>query len=286
MATITTLAGTDGITAANSMAKINTNFSNLNADKIETSAIDTDTSLAANSDSKIPSQKAIKTYVDTQGGANASETVRGVVEEATDAEVTAGTSIGATGAKLVITPAKLATYLPTVISGKIEVDATEITVSNTNVETTLFDCTVPANTLSTNNAIRVTIYLSDFQCNSAGALTIRLKYGGTTVASTVMTTTGATSSNIDLNGALITGLIVGDGATNVQKGFIMFVGGDGVLEDDNLASVDGEKGIGGGNGTGAVDSTSAQTLLVSVQWGATAAANTVTAEAWIVEKIR
>lgn len=41
----------------------------------------------------------------------ASETVRGVVEEATDAEVTAGTATGATGAKLFVTPAKLQTLL-------------------------------------------------------------------------------------------------------------------------------------------------------------------------------
>lgn len=43
--------------------------------------------------------------------ANASETALGVVEEATDAEVTAGTATGSTGAKLIVTPAKLATRI-------------------------------------------------------------------------------------------------------------------------------------------------------------------------------
>jgi hypothetical protein len=107
MSTITTLVGTDGITTGNSMTKINTNFSNLNTDKIETSTLDTDTTLAANSDSKIPTQKAVKAYVDAGGNVNASETTRGIVEEATDAEVSAGTATGATGAKLFVTPAKL-----------------------------------------------------------------------------------------------------------------------------------------------------------------------------------
>lgn len=111
MSTIVTINSTDLI--SNSRADINTNFSNLNTDKFETSNIDTDTSLAANSDTKVASQKAVKTYIDTQGGANASETVRGIVEEATDAEVTAGTATGGTGAKLFITPAKLATRLTT-----------------------------------------------------------------------------------------------------------------------------------------------------------------------------
>lgn len=107
MSTITTLVGTDGITTGNSMTKINTNFSNLNTDKIETSTLDTDTTLAANSDSKIPTQKAVKAYVDAGGNVNASETTKGIVEEATDAEVSAGTATGATGAKLFVTPAKL-----------------------------------------------------------------------------------------------------------------------------------------------------------------------------------
>jgi hypothetical protein len=41
------------------------------------------------------------------GAPNASETVKGIVEEATDAEVAAGTAAGATGARLFVNPAKL-----------------------------------------------------------------------------------------------------------------------------------------------------------------------------------
>ena len=66
---IQTINGTDVI--ANSRTDINNNFSSLNTNKIETSVIDTDTSLTANSDSKIASQKAIKTYVDTGGNPSA-----------------------------------------------------------------------------------------------------------------------------------------------------------------------------------------------------------------------
>lgn len=66
MATITTINPGDSISGSRTV--INTNFSTLNSDKIETSAIDTDTTLAANSDSKIPSQKAVKAYVDALGG--------------------------------------------------------------------------------------------------------------------------------------------------------------------------------------------------------------------------
>lgn len=79
MSTITTIASSDLIT--DSRAVINTNFSNLNTDKIETSYLDTDTTLAANSDSKIATQKAVKAYVDTGGGAlDASTTVKGITK--------------------------------------------------------------------------------------------------------------------------------------------------------------------------------------------------------------
>ena len=105
MSTITTINGADTITASRTV--INTNFSNLNTDKIETSVISTDTSFASASDAKLPSQLAVKTYVDAGGNVNASETTKGIVEEATDAEVTAGTATGGTGAKLFVTPAKL-----------------------------------------------------------------------------------------------------------------------------------------------------------------------------------
>lgn len=92
MATIQTIQGTDVI--ANSRADINTNFANLNSDKIETSVLDTDTTLAANSDSKIATQKAVKAYVDAGGNPNASTTQRGIVQEATAAQVLSGAATG------------------------------------------------------------------------------------------------------------------------------------------------------------------------------------------------
>lgn len=109
MSTITTINSTDLIT--NGRAVINTNFSNLNTDKIETSTLDTDTTLAANSDSKIATQKAVKAYVDAGGNVNASTTQKGIVEEATSAEVVAQTAVGGTGARLFINPSSLSSII-------------------------------------------------------------------------------------------------------------------------------------------------------------------------------
>ena len=144
MATITTIASGDNIST--SRTDINNNFANLNSDKIETSVIDTDTALAANSDAKIPSQKAVKAYVDAGGNVNASETAKGVVEEATDAEVTAGTATGATGAKLAVTPAKLATRLLSVSRKQVAAGA-QTTISNTTSETNIVNTTIAAATV-------------------------------------------------------------------------------------------------------------------------------------------
>jgi len=66
MATITTIASTDQPSASRTV--INNNFTNLNDDKIETSVLDTDGTLAADSDAKVATQKATKTYVDTSIG--------------------------------------------------------------------------------------------------------------------------------------------------------------------------------------------------------------------------
>lgn len=109
-----TIQATDVI--ATSRTDINSNFTELYDNKIETSTLDTDTALTANSNTKIATQAAVKAYVDAGGNVNASETARGIVEEATDAQVTAGTATGETGAKLFITPTKLATRLPIVLA--------------------------------------------------------------------------------------------------------------------------------------------------------------------------
>lgn len=114
MSSITNINGTDLIT--DSRADINQNFTNLNNDKMETSVLDTDTTLAANSDAKVPTQKAVKAYVDAGGNVNATETTKGIVEIATDAEVAAGTTTGSTGAPLVMTPAAFAATTAPVVN--------------------------------------------------------------------------------------------------------------------------------------------------------------------------
>lgn len=283
MSTITTINASDQIT--NSRAVINTNFSNLNSDKIETSYLDTDTTLAANSDAKIPTQKAVKAYVDAGGNVNASTTNRGIVEEATQAEADAGTATGGTGARLFINPsvAASANTKGLVYKKKLEVDTTEITVSSNSSEATLFDYTVPANTLGTNNAIRFKMYLSALDLDTAGEVVFRFKYGGTTIGSIdINFSTSPLPANVR---GVVEGIIVADGATDAQKGFLSFHASAPGGEIGSQANVGYTNGAGYGNGTATVDSTSSQTMLVSVDFSTAVASNNVTAEFWVVELI-
>lgn len=69
--------------------------------------LDTDGTLAANSDTKVATQKATKTYADAlaiAGSPNASTTAKGIVEEATQAEYDARTATGGTSARLFVNP--------------------------------------------------------------------------------------------------------------------------------------------------------------------------------------
>jgi hypothetical protein len=285
LSTIVTINASDLIT--NSRADLNTNFSNLNSDKIETSYIDTDTALAANSDVKIPSQKAVKTYIDTSGGANASTTVRGIVEEATSAEMIAGTAAGGTGARLFLNPSLVAetgtdkivkTKSTGFIDGsiistskKIYLSTTEVTFTNgdggsgAGTEHTCFSTTVAGGILSTNGGLKLKMYIQSGNIATAdNAWTIRLKYGG----STLVTLTSFTNSNAvtGLEG-YFEGYILADGATNTQKATATCWM---IAKDDSEATADTSVSVsknffGGSVGSGAVDSTASQTLAISVQ---------------------
>lgn len=91
MATITTINATDKV--GDSRTVINTNFGNLNSDKIETSYLDADGTLAANSDTKIATQKAVKTYVDGMADAFNLFQYKGAIDASTNPDYPAA-SIG------------------------------------------------------------------------------------------------------------------------------------------------------------------------------------------------
>ena len=144
---ITTIQSTDLIT--NSRADINNNFDSLLVNKIETDVIDVDSTFTDASDSKIPSQLAVKQYVDAGGNVNASTTAKGIVEEATLAEAQAGTEVGATGARLFVSPSSLTEVITGNFGDGSDGDVT-ISTPTTLTRDMYYDNLVVTDTLTTN----------------------------------------------------------------------------------------------------------------------------------------
>lgn len=99
---------TDGALTANSDTKVPSQQA-VKEYAIPLSAIDTDEALTANSDSKVPSQQAVKAAIENAefaGVPDAAEATKGKAELATQAEVNAGTDD-----ERIVTPLKIATFL-------------------------------------------------------------------------------------------------------------------------------------------------------------------------------
>lgn len=135
--------------------------------------------------------------------ANASTTVKGIVEAATSAEITAGTATGGTGAVLAVTPDALAASTPvfnasglTGTMKKVVSTTTPITqIVSSTAETTIYTTSIPANMLGTSNGILIRAYTQTFNTSgSSVTTTYRLKYGATTVQTYVETTTNGNST--------------------------------------------------------------------------------------------
>lgn len=216
MSTLVTIQSTDLIT--NSRADINDNFSALNTDKMETSVLDTDTTLAANSDAKVATQKAVKAYVDAGGNVNASETAKGIVEEATQTEVNAGTATGATGARLYVNPEKLDTWASdSALLSKVASGATTRDLTAGNGAQNI------AHGLGVSpRLVRITAVWSSDSTNSASARTAHAftAYSNSTQSSnyTFHQSASSSSSNESEHGSSFT--IVTTKATNYQTGVV------------------------------------------------------------------
>lgn len=137
----------------------------------------------------------------------------------------------------------------------LKLDLTGGNTGNTTNETTLFTFSVPANTLSTGNAILIVLFGNNLSSSNSKNIkcTIRLKYGSTTIASAVT----PTASQFNTHGTIMA-VLAAAGATNAQEGNIEF--------GYAYATSNGVPAYTSGNGTGAENSTGALTLSITAQW--------------------
>lgn len=220
---------------------------------------------------------------------NASTTVAGISELATSSEITAGTATGGTGAALVVTPDGLAASTP-VFNGsgltnlpttKVNIAYTNVTVTNTTAETTLFSTSVPANTLGTSNGIRLRMLTSLKKGSTSGspAFALYFKFGGSTIHT--LNINDATTFSTAKKG-WIEFLILSSGATNTQDSSVTVY----LIPDNQPATTAGVEWSYVDLQTGAIDTTSSQTLSVSVKFGTATTSDEMIMYQSVLEKIK
>lgn len=96
----------------------------------------------------------------------------------------------------------------------------EQTVENTTTETTIFSMTVVGGTLGAHNAVRVRLALSPDATADEVTLTLRVKFGGSTIATFVTSFWSGGSWD-----TILEVLLRGNGDTSHQCGYLTLSGG-------------------------------------------------------------
>jgi len=239
----------------------------------------------------------IPEWIANPSAADASTTVKGVVEIATTAQITAGTTTGETGARLVIPsdavgavgaskivqfnastqyPAadgSLITGIVPSTSTKLDCVYTDVTPPADTAENTIYTKAIAGGTLGTNNAVRLKIYFDTLTMTSNGTFTVRCKYGATTLATLVIAST--TFSNAK---GYLEFVLMATGATGTQEGYAHI-----------RAMADGVSVAGlaySALGTSTEDSTASKNLVVTTQSANVGTlSGTLTLRTAILEKI-
>lgn len=165
--------------------------------------------------------------------------------------------------------------------------ASPVVVSNTITETTIYAFEVPGGTLGTAGKVRLVVHgqMTDTVTTGAKSLTVRLKYGATTLITYPLVYADATTALGTGHPVRLHFELANLGGTNNQLGILDSVMA--ALRNDAApqASLGGTNhGSGTGtqriaslqHGAAAVDSTAAQTLAATIQWGAASSTRSFT----------
>jgi len=163
------------------------------------------------------------------------------------------------------------TYVGVLIANtckKQQATLTDVTVASSITETDLLSYTVPANALGTANIIEFKLFVSDFDIDDTKTITLRLKYGGTTLSTIVFT---HPNTSPDTERMSLSGVLYANGA-NAQEGVLEAI----AMSPDLNGGGNGTYGMDTQVGTAAEDSTGALDLKVTVQFNTSSAGNNIT----------
>ncbi len=136
---------------------------------------------------------------------------------------------------------------------------TLVNVTNTTVETTLLSVSLAGGNLGTLNSVYGKCWISRLRGNTTNTLTLRLKYGAQTLITAVITV-----ANGELGAGFIEFEIRGAGGTSAQDAdLLLHTATNATILNTSVTSCRFYA-----NGTGTVDSTAAQNIVLTAQWNA------------------
>lgn len=163
--------------------------------------------------------------------------------------------------------------------GKLNLVTTDVTYASSTAENTLLSYSVAGGTLSTGNAIRVTMHVSTMTVTNTNTWTLRCKYGATTLVSKIYTAVGTTS----LSGK-IEFILGAAGTTGTQNGsYALSLAQPNYSGNANTTvQMIGESA----QGTSSEDSTTAKTLAITSQHSSSSVNDNITVSLILTEIIR
>jgi len=194
------------------------------------------------------------------GGANA--TITTILDE---------DAMGSDSATSLATQQSIKAYVDTqvaTVNDKQEITTADVSVTNTTSETNLFQSSIAANTLGTNNGVR--LYIPVKVLSSAGGgndCTIRVKYGSTTMITQQYGGDGQTGDE-----GYIEIYLTADAATGAQAANFFSI----VAPESQTAVSTSLVFFLNSTGTASEDSTGALNLTVTAQWNIASASNVIT----------
>lgn len=150
---------------------------------------------------------------------------------------------------------------PTPVLNRITADTT---FSNSTAENTLYTFSIPGGTLGTTIKLRLTIYfqMRSDDANQAAILTLRFKYGATTLYAGTHNF-GSGSVGINAGTGSLVFEVMGDGATNAQIGGVLV--GTGYLASGSRVMIQGLTPTVSNVGLATEDSTAAKSVTLTAQ---------------------
>lgn len=165
------------------------------------------------------------------------------------------------------------------VGTRVQTITTDVTYASSTAENTLVTTSIVGGILSTANVVRVTLHVSSLGVTATNSWTLRFKYGGTTVASKVFSPTSTASGFT----GKIEFLLAAAGTTSSQNGsYALNLGSTNYVGNGNLVA---QMFADSAQGTAAIDSTTAQNLVVTSQHSASSAQDNITVSLIVVEKI-